>query len=291
VSSFRGLLDDKEAGIARLILGGAFGREIEAASFAKLDRFAALGGSLLETSYSYARGEAKHVLGRWLRAHPDSLGVVSKVGHDLTRAALGVEVLDVLLYHCDDPNREVSELADTLHHLLQTQRVRRVGVSNWPTDRLRALVDEFGSLRNELVVSYHFSLAVPDDDLLAPLGLRATPELLDIVVKNDLALLSWSAQAQGYFARVASRGSDPSDPFETPANAERRRRVIELADRLDAPPAAVALAYTLRRPGTWATIGPGDVSQLDASVAATAIALTDEECAWLSRGGQPEFRE
>jgi aryl-alcohol dehydrogenase-like predicted oxidoreductase len=235
--------------------------------------------------------------------------VVSKVGHDLrggdaplerglvvehvdqTRAALGVEVLDVLLYHCDDPNREVSELADTLHHLLQTQRVRRVGVSNWPTDRLRALVDEFGSLRNELVVSYHFSLAVPDDDLLAPLGLRATPELLDIVVKNDLALLSWSAQAQGYFARVASRGSDPSDPFETPANAERRRRVIELADRLDAPPAAVALAYTLRRPGTWATIGPGDVSQLDASVAATAIALTDEECAWLSRGGQPEFRE
>lgn len=139
----------------------------------ELAHFAEAGCLLVETSHSYAGGQAEAAVGRWLRKNPGTLGVATKVGHDTSgrdiplsrenvhdhvRSALenlGVDTVDVLLHHCDDPARSVAELADTLIGLVEDGRVRRVGVSNWRADRLAVLAQELagrGHLPGQLPV-------------------------------------------------------------------------------------------------------------------------------------------
>lgn len=300
-------LGESSSPISRIILGGPFGREPAADSFAKLDRFRDAGGSLVETSYSYARGASKEILGEWFRANPGSLGVVTKVGHDLrgadiplerdivishvdeTLAVLGVETLDVVMYHCDDPRREVGELAETLRHLVSSGRARRVGASNWDAPRLDGLATAFGDAAAPIVASYHRSLAIPDSGLLADLGLHADAQILDVVRSHRMPILSWSAQAQGYFSRSAPRLSDHPDPFDTPASRNRRARAAAIADALGADIGAdvIALAWTLHQENTWATIGPTSTAQLDASLAAASITLTASQREWLEGDSAP----
>lgn len=294
-------LAEQSSPISRIILGGPFGREPAADSFAKLDRFRDAGGTLVETSYSYARGASKLILGEWFRANPGSLGVVTKVGHDLrgadislerdlvvahvdeTLTTLGVETLDVVMYHCDDPHRSVAELADTLGYLVSSGRARRVGASNWRSARLDGLAAAFGDAGAPIVASYHRSLAVPDAGLLTDLGVHADARILDVVRRHSLPLLSWSAQAQGYFSRSAPRRSDHPDPFETIGSRDRRARAAALALTLgvDVGADAVALAWTLHQENTWATIGPSNTAQLEASLAAASITLTPAQREWL----------
>ncbi|MDT0144526.1 aldo/keto reductase [Microbacterium sp. PRC9] len=295
------LLDPAADGPARIILGGAFGREEDAASFAKLDRFVESGGRLVETAYSYARGRGKQVVGQWLRAHGAPLGVVTKVGHGLDGAdipldratvlahvresieVLGGEPLEVLLYHCDDPERPVEELADTLREITAEGLARNVGVSNWPASRLEALAIEVAEDPPPLVASYHWSLAAPRPEVLAPMGLAADDAVLGVVRTRGLPLLSWSAQAQGFFART-SPVEGREDPFDTPENRARRDRCAVLAAELGEPPASIALAWTLNHAGVWPTIGPSTLAHLDGAISASRITLSASQLEWLTWG-------
>lgn len=283
----------------RIILGGAFGNEDPALSFAKLDRFHELGGRLVETSYSYAKGRSKQIVGQWMKTHPDALGVVSKVGHDMrghdiplspslvtqhveeSLRAMNVEQMDIVMFHCDDPTRSVAELADTLGSIVDAGHARHVGVSNWPAKRLASISRVMGTERPP-VASYHFSLASPDPRELAPLGLSAEGEILDAVRQHSLPLLSWSSQAQGFFARTPNSARS-DDPFDTPVSRARRERCIELAVELETRPEAIALAWTLHQ-GARPTIGPSSIAQLEASFEALEIPLTASHVEWLRTG-------
>ncbi|MEC4021097.1 aldo/keto reductase [Streptomyces sp. H27-D2] len=163
----------------RFIVAGRFGDEPELISHRRLDYFAAAGGRLLETADSYARGRSEELVGRWLRANPGALGIITKVGYSLSGGdielpaevvrrhvegslrRLGVPTVDVLLLHRDDPSRPVSELVETLKELVWRGYARRVGVSNWTPGRLGELAALMGDAGHVPVVSYHRSLAVP----------------------------------------------------------------------------------------------------------------------------------
>ncbi|MEU9450937.1 aldo/keto reductase [Streptomyces sp. NPDC048277] len=299
-----GLLDaDGMAAAAhRFVLGGPFGAEPAETTAERLAHFADAGGLLVETSHSYAGGRAEAAVGRWLRRNPGVLGVTTKVGHDPTggdiplsrdtvfahvRSALenlGVEAVDVLLYHCDDPARSVAELADTLVSLTEAGHVRRVGVSNWRAERLSELAARLGERGHTPVASYQFSLAEPDPTLLAG-SLHADSAVLDVVRRHRLPLLGWSSQARGYFARSGPKEpGDRPDPYDTEDNRARRLRCRELAERLGSRPETVALAWTLHHPGVWPSIGPRNTAQIDNSLRARRLTLTEEQVHWLRDG-------
>ncbi|MFJ4617003.1 aldo/keto reductase [Streptomyces sp. NPDC088812] len=299
-----GLLDQDgmETAAHRFVLGGPFGAEPPATSAERLTHFADAGGLLVETSHSYAGGQAEAAVGAWLRAQPGRLGVVTEVGHDTTgadlplsratvhahvRAALaglGVEAIDVLLYHCDDPARPVAELADTLVSLVEAGHVRRVGVSNWRAPRLAELAVELAGRGHTPVAGYQFSLAEPDPALLGG-SLHADAAVLDVVRAHRLPLFGWSSQARGYFARTGGRELDGRpDPYDTEDNRARRRRCRDLAERLGSRPETVALAWTLHHPGIWPSIGPRTTGQTDCSLQARRLTLTGDQVHWLRHG-------
>ncbi|MEU6198588.1 aldo/keto reductase [Streptomyces sp. NPDC047061] len=291
-----------ESAAHRFVLGGPFGAEPAEVSAARLAHFADAGGLLVETSHSYAKGQAEVAIGPWLRQNPGTLGVATKVGHDFTGAdiplsrdtvhghvraalrSLGVETIDVLLYHCDDPDRPVAELADTLVSLVEAGYVRRVGASNWPAQRLSALTAELAERGHTPVASYQFSLAEPDPAHLGG-SLHADRAVLDVVGEHRLPLLAWSSQARGYFARTEPREiNGRPDPYDTVDNRHRRRRCLELADQLGTRPETVALAWTLHHPQVWPSIGARTTEQIDRSLEARRLQLTDAQVGWLRHG-------
>ncbi|MFE6892050.1 aldo/keto reductase [Streptomyces sp. NPDC057694] len=299
-----GPLDSESAarGARRFVLGGPFGAEPAEATAARLAHFADTGGVLVETSHSYARGRAEEAVGQWLRGNPGALSVLTKVGHDTTGEdiplrrdtvfehvqsalhKLGVDVIDVLLYHCDDLGRSVAELADTLVGLVDAGHVRRVGVSNWRAERLSQLADALNERGHTLVASYQFSLAEPDPTLLEG-SLHADDAVLDVVYAHRLPLISWSSQARGYFARSGPKEHHGKpDPYDTEDNRARRQRCRDLAEQLGTRPETVALAWTLQHPGVWPSIGPRTTAQIDNSLHACRIALTAEHTHWLRHG-------
>ncbi|WP_406131438.1 aldo/keto reductase [Streptomyces sp. NBC_00989] len=305
LQSLEGLFDQDDMRLAhRFVLGGPFGAEPAEASAERLAHFADAGGLLIETSHSYAGGRAEAAAGQWLRKNPGVLGVATKVGHDtngadipLSRATvhehvrsalenLVVDSIDVLLYHCDDPARPVAELAETLVSLVEAGHVRRVGASNWPAERLSALAVELAERGQTPVASYQFSLAEPDPALLGG-SLHADRAVLDVVREHRLPLFGWSSQARGYFARTEARQvNGRPDPYDTEDNRARRLRCVELAERLGSRPETVALAWTLHHPEVWPSIGPRTTEQIDTSLQARRLTLTEEQVDWLRHGGR-----
>lgn len=294
--------EEMESAVHRFVLGGPFGAEPVETSAERLTRFAAAGGLLVETSHSYAKGLAEPAIGQWLRRNPGTLGVLTKVGHDTTgadlpldrdtvhdqvRAArdnLGVETIDVLLYHCDDPTRSVAELADTLVGLVDAGYVRRVGASNWQPQRLSALAAALAGRGRTPVASYQFSLAEPDPALLGG-SLHADRAVLEVIREHRLPLLAWSSQARGYFARTEGRQfNGRPDPYDTEENRARRQRCRELAADLGTRPETVALAWTLQQPQMWPSIGPRTTDQIDRSLQARSLTLTGDQARWLRHG-------
>jgi aryl-alcohol dehydrogenase-like predicted oxidoreductase len=75
--------------------------------------------------------------------------------------------------------------------------------------------------------------------------------------------------------------------FDTPVSRARRDRVRELAEQFGVEPATVALAFTLSRDRTWASVGPDSPGQLAQAFAADALRLTPAERAWLRGGDRP----
>lgn len=286
----------------RIVLGGRFGEEDSAVSFARLDRFAEAGGQLVDTAHCYAGGESERVIGRWLAAHPDAVAVVEKIGHpesaglpDLSPARLrrevvsslrrlGLPAVDVLLLHRDDPRRPVADLIGSLRGLLTGGYARRVGVSNWSAPRLAEAVAVAVRAGLDLVVSYQYGLAVPEGPLW-PGARHADPAILEIIRRYRLPLLAWAGQARGFFTgRTEPLGYPPRDPFDLPVNRARRRRCRALASRIGAAPETVALAWSLHAPGVLPVVGPRSVDELETSLAATRVALDAEARCWLWSG-------
>ncbi|MFE6826270.1 aldo/keto reductase [Streptomyces sp. NPDC057690] len=299
-----GLFDEEgmETAAHRFVLGGPFGAEPAETTAERLAHFAHAGGLLVETSHSYAGGKAEAAVGDWLRKNPGRLGVATKVGHDTTggdiplsrdtvfehvRSALenlGVEAIDVLLYHCDDPDRPVAELADTLVSLVEAGHVRRVGVSNWRAERLSQLAAELGERHHTPVASYQFSLAEPEPALLEG-SLHADSAVLGVVREHRLPLIGWSSQARGHFARTGPKEHHGKpDPYDTEDNRARRLRCRELAVELGSLPETVALAWTLHHPAVWPSVGARTTAQIDNSLQARRLTLTEEQVRWLRDG-------
>lgn len=298
------LLDDHAAVAAdpvrRIVLGGRFGEEPQTLSWQRLDRFVAAGGCLVETAHCYADGRAEATIGAWMTANPGRVKLIDKVGHpdehgrlDLSVAALereaalscerlGIDRIDVLLLHRDDARRGVDELAAAMLELTQRGYAHRVGVSNWAASRVAALADALKG--HDLVASYQRSLAVPAAPLW-PGTLHADEAVMQALRMHGIPLLAWAAQARGFFAGCTELPRpDGDDPFDNLDNRQRRDRCATLAKEGGVRPETIALAWLLHQPQTYAIIGPRSLAELNISIDAAQVQLSDSELRWLSMG-------
>ena len=131
-------------------------------SFTVLDAYAAAGGNFIDTADVYmagapgnSGGESETIIGEWLAARPerrDKIVIATKVGKfpgldglraETIRAAtekslerLGVETIDLLYAHFDDPDTPLAETLGAFSELIEAGKVRHIAASNYSAARL-----------------------------------------------------------------------------------------------------------------------------------------------------------
>ena len=292
--------------VAPLILGGhVFGWTVdEAASFRLLDHFVDEGFNFIDTADIYGRywvgqaGLSETVIGRWLKLGGKRSQVLigTKVGglmaagqkglsraHILASAdgslqRLNADHIDLYQSHFDDPDIPQEETLAAYAQLIQEGKVRAIGASNLTAERLAGAL----ATSDRLHLPRYESLQ-PQYNLCERAAFEK--DLEPLCREKNLGVISYSPLACGFLTGkyrgesdldAAKRGSDVRKFFN-----ERGTRILaalnEVAARLRASPAQVAIAWLLARPAVTAPVTSAtSVAQLDSLIAATRLSLDAE---------------
>ncbi|MBI1279745.1 MAG: aldo/keto reductase [Anaerolineaceae bacterium] len=303
--------------VSELCLGAmTFGREsTEEVSGQMLNRFVEVGGNFIDTADAYNGGLSEEILGRWLKTKqrsefviatkvrwgisdgPNNSGlsrkhILNAVEGSLRR--LGTDYIDLYQVHMWHPPTPLEETLSTLNTLVQSGKVRYIGVSNFSGWQLQKAID----------ISHQngwepFTCLQPLYNLLD----RETEWELVPVCKNEgLGIIPWSPLRGGWLAGRYKRGM--SGPIEgtrvkvaeemgwteswSAYNTERTWTIIDalfaVAEEAGKSPAQVALNWLLRQPAVTAPIiGARNMTQLEDNLGSADWTLTPEQLARLNK--------
>ncbi|MFD7872650.1 aldo/keto reductase [Streptomyces sp. NPDC059766] len=289
-------------------------RTDEKTSFAVLDRYVEAGGNFIDTSDNYAfwedggqGGQSEELLGRWRRSRGvgDEIVIATKLGAaplapgtgyldnpeglsakaireaaERSRERLGMERLDLLYAHIEDPAVPLAETVEGFAALVAEGAVGLLGVSNhavWRVERARALAAAAG-LPGYEVLQYQHSYLRPRTDL--PSGLfpdgslgGADGQLLGYLrAEPELALVAYSPLVGGAYTRA----DKPLPPdYDHPGTPARLAVLREVARETGATVNQVVLAWQLGGPLPVVPLaGASSVAQLEENLAAVELELT-----------------
>lgn len=287
--------------VSRLIMGCDNQPDLAHAS-ALFDHFFESGGNAFDTAWQYGKGKYETLFGQWVanRGIRDDLVVVVKGAHtphcdpesitsqlleSLERQQQGVA--DIYMLHRDNTDVPVGEFVDVLNEHVDAGRITVFGGSNWSPERVDA-ADAYAAAngkRGFSVLSNHFGLAQAYDVPWAGCRQMTDEASKAWLVAKNIALLPWSSQARGFFARADA--ADRSDAelvrcYYSDSNFERKARAEQLAAELGVPATAVALAFVLAQSfPTFPLFGPRSIAETRSSMAGLSIELDPAQVAWL----------
>jgi 1-deoxyxylulose-5-phosphate synthase len=277
-------------------------------------RGAAEGGiTFFDTADMYSNGGSEIVTGRLLGRlfARDEVVVATKVyfplddapnGGGLSRkhvlsaidaslARLGMDYVDLYQIHRWDPLTPIEETMGALHDVVRAGKARYIGASSmyaWQLAKAQRVAAEHGwtefvSMQN------HYNLLYREEER------EMIPQCLD----QGIGVVPWSPLARGWLTGTRTRegerpttraGNDPyaDDLYGRPEDFDVIDRVVEVAAERGVPPAQVALAWLLHRPGVTAPIvGASKLAHLEDALAAAELALSAEEIARLEEPYRP----
>jgi pyridoxine 4-dehydrogenase len=235
-----------------------------------LRRALELGVNLIDTADIYGPEVSERLIAEALHPYPDDLVIATKGGftrpggrlvpngrpEHLRKACesslkrLKVERIDLYQLHRPDPKIAFEDSVWALALLREEGKIRHVGLSNVGVRELEIALDivPVASVQNRYNLSDRSSEAV-----------------LQACEREEVGFIPWDPLATGRLAR-------PGGPLD------------EVAERHDATPAQVALAWLLGHSRAMLPIpGTSSVAHLEENVAAATLELTDEEMAMLER--------
>ncbi len=235
------------------------------AAHAVLRRAVEIGVTFFDTADSYGPEVAEDLLREALHPYADDVVIATKAGLtrqgpgtwtpvgrpaylrqqcELSLRRLGLERIDLFQLHRIDPDVPVEDQVGELKDLQDEGKIRHIGLSEVSVDQL------VEAQRTATIVSVQnlFNLANRD----------AEP-LLDHCTEHNIGFIPWFPLATGEL----SKQDGP---------------LAEAAERHDATPSQLALAWLLKRSPVMLPIpGTSSVEHLDSNTAAAAIDLTDDE--------------
>jgi aryl-alcohol dehydrogenase-like predicted oxidoreductase len=288
-----------------------WGEQDDKASVSAIHRALELGVNWIDTAAVYGMGHSEEVvadaLRTWSGPRPyvftkcglrwDDQGYVhrslyansirSECEDSLRR--LKVDVID--LYQIHWPTEDLEEGLGTMARLQKEGKVRWIGVSNCDVDELR---------RAQMIA--------PITSLQPPYSLirrEVEREILPYCRSYGLGAIVYSPMAAGLLTGAMTRQRAAAFPnsdwrsrdveFKEPAlskNLALVDRLREVGERHRRPPGQVAIAWTLQNPAvTGAIVGARSAAQVEGTVGAAELHLTDEEIAEIEGKGikQPEL--
>lgn len=268
-----------------------------------LDAFVSGGGSLIDTADMYSQwadglsgGESESVLGEWFAASGKRSDVVlaTKVGAiqsapglergvvdrnlDDSLERLRTDVVDLYYYHYDDKSVGIEDQVATAAALIESGRVKRIGLSNYPPQRMREFLTlAAGSAAVPAAIQPQYSL-------LARAGYendyRRVAEVAGAAVFSYFSLASGlltgkyrSAHDIAGTAResmVSGYLSEHADPFAVVET------LTTVAEGRSVEPSSVALAW-LRAKGVTAPIASARTVEQVAPLLTSATVDLDED--------------
>ena len=278
-------------------------------AFAMFDYFYGAGGRVFDTAYIYNNGKGDKYLGNWInsRGIQEEIVVLGKGAHtpdcrpecikpqiieSLER--LNLDKIDIYCLHRDNIDIPVSEFIDVLDEINAEGLINKIGASNWNLERFKQARD-FALKENKepfSILSNNFSLAKMIDPVW-PGCVAIDDNFLDYIDQNNIILFPWSSTARGFF--IKKKEIATSDHFSNPsmdeekrvwhseANLKRREICFNIAAERNVEPIEIALAYVIQSSKIiFPLIGPRTINELNSSIFATSVNLSDAEIEQLS---------
>jgi len=304
--------------VSRLCLGTMnFGPETtETDSHAIMDHALELGINFFDTANVYGwkvgEGVTEQIIGRWFaqgggRREKVVLAtkVYGKMGEwpnegrlsalHITRACeeslrrMQTDVIDLYQMHHVCREAPWEETWQAMERLVRDGKVLYVGSSNFAGWHI--------AQAQEAARARHFMGLVSEQSLYNLVDRMVELEVIPACEGYGLGLIPYSPLAGGILGGILDKtittGRRASD-YQKEALAEHRDQLTQyeaLCKEMGAEPATVALAWLLRQPAVTAPIiGPRTMAQLDGSLSALALTLSDEIVArldtiWPGPGG------
>jgi 1-deoxyxylulose-5-phosphate synthase len=200
---------------------------------------------------------------------------------DASLRRLGMDYVDLYQIHRWDPRTPIAETMEALHDVVRAGKARYIGASSmfaWQFAKAQHTAGSHGWTRF-VSMQNHYNLLYREEER----------EMIPQCADQGVAVIPWSPLARGVLAgnrtrdgqRLTTRAS--SDAFgdslyNQPADFDVVDAVAEVAAARGVPPAQVALAWLLQRPGVTAPIvGATKAGHVEDALAAVKIELTEDE--------------
>ena len=262
-----------------------------------------LGVNFFDTAIGYQNGTSEEYLGRALKdlARREDVVVATKFpgrspqeiqegvsGREHVRrmldeslSHLGMDYVDLYIYHMWDYATPLIEILQGLADAVQAGKARYIGISNcfaYQLAKANALAEREG-FPKFVSVQGHYNLIFREEER----------EMAKLCREDNIAMTPYSALAGGRLAKHPGETSqrlreDSCAKLKYDATAEQDgailARVAELADRRGVSMTEIALSWLLRNV-TAPVVGATKLSHIEGAVKAVDLELTEEEAAYL----------
>ncbi|AKM87631.1 aldo/keto reductase [Enterobacter ludwigii] len=268
------------------------------------------GINFYDTAIAYQNGSSERFVGRALRdmAKRDDVVLATKFlprthaqnaegisgkqaiarSLDLSLQNLGMDYIDLYIYHIWDYNTPVLEVLEALHAAVTAGKVRAIGISNcyaWQLAKANALAEREG-LTPFVSMQSHYNLIMREDER----------ELFGLCAEDGIALTPYSALASGRLSRKEGHTrravEDDYARGKYDRSAEQDRiiieRVAELAEQYQVSMTEISLAWLLTRV-TSPIVGATQKRHVEGAVNAVSLQLSPEAIRYLEECYQPHF--
>ncbi|HMC31958.1 MAG TPA: aldo/keto reductase [Candidatus Angelobacter sp.] len=263
-----------------------------------------LGINFFDTADMYSLGMSEQILGRALKEFgpsrekvviatkvffpmgddPNQKGLSRKhIMHaiDDSLRRLGTDYVDLYQIHRFDYETPIEETLTALHDVVKAGKARYIGASSmfaWQFARMLHAADRLG-LTRFVTMQNHYNLIYREEER----------EMIPLCRAENVGLLPWSPLARGVLAgnrKASTLRAQEDDYTKKLYTQEADDRVVDCVEQAaknrGVPPAQVALAWLLQKPGVTAPIvGASKPHHLQDAVAALAVKLTPQEISQL----------
>ena len=196
---------------------------------------------------------------------------------DASLGRLGLDYVDLYQIHRWDPLTPIEETMEALHDVVRSGKARYIGASSmfaWQFAKAQYVAETpFVSMQN------HYNLVYREEER------EMIPQCLD----QGVGVIPWSPLARGFLTGTVTREGErrttraETDRFTEslygrPEDFDVADRVAEVAAERGVPPAQLALAWLLHRPGVTAPIvGATKLEHLEDALAAAELDMSAED--------------
>ncbi len=286
-------------------IGGAvetWGNIDDRESIAAIHQAIDLGVNLIDTAPIYGLGHSEEIVGKAIQGRRHEVAIATKCGLLFPRSKdelpprclsresifreceqslrrLRVNVIDLYECHWPDPHTPIRETMEAMMTLMEHQKIRAVGLSNFSCEEITA-AREFGPVH---CLQLPFSMLQP----------RAADDLLPFCIEHNMGAITYSPLAKGLLTGKFQPGDRPGgirarDPDFIGERFRRNLRIVDglrdIAAGCGRTVAQLVINWTATHPGVTAPIvGAKRPSQVAENVGGVGWTITEDDRARIDR--------